>query len=589
MTDRHADADAAWGDVEPRPLPLARGPWSAELRADEVADLRFRGVVVLRSVRAVLRDRDWGTVPVSVTAREHGADGIDLRLEFRGLGAELDAVLRVRADGDVFSVEFLAENRVDFLRCRVGLVVLHPPQVAGSPMTVTHPDGTTTPTRFPVAVSPHQPAFDIARLDWSTAGIGVGAAFEGEVFEMEDQRNWTDASFKTYGTPLDRPFPVLLGAGETVRQKVVVHAQGSPHPAPAPRRPRLVATGASFPELVLGAATGPEAEVVAGLPPRRLVELDLRDANWRAALNRAAGEVPTGVLDVRLVAEGPADVGPALAALRDLPVERLGVFSATSHVTEPGLWSALVDALGRDGGSIRLVGGARSHYTELNRQRSRLPQDIPALTFSLTPQMHATERAQLVESVPMIRVVVEDARSKSGGRPLHVGPITLRPRFNAVATTAPVPDGSADVAAGYGAERVPGTSDPRQFSTAAGAWFAAAVLAAAVPGVESVAVAESWGDRGVARASHPAALVLAAVRALTPLAGLPMLIAQDWPDHVWAVGVRDDDVLCVVAANLEGTPVRVVAEVDDAETTVTVDVPAWGVVSVRVPPGRSVP
>ena len=136
---------------------------------------------------------------------------------------------------------------------------------------------------------------------------------------------------------------------------------------------------------------------------------------------------------------------------------------------------------------------------------------------------------------------------------------------------------------------MPGTSDPRQFSTAAGAWFAAAVLAAAVPGVESVAVAESWGDRGVARASHPAAPVLAAVRALTPLAGLPMLIAQDWPDHVWAVGVRDDDVLCVVAANLEGTPVRVVAEVDDAETTVTVDVPAWGVVSVRVPPGRSVP
>ena len=29
-------------------------------------------------------------------------------------------------------------------------------------------------------------------------------AFEGDIFEMEDQRNWTDASFKTYCTPLAR-------------------------------------------------------------------------------------------------------------------------------------------------------------------------------------------------------------------------------------------------------------------------------------------------------------------------------------------------------------------------------------------------
>ena len=29
----------------------------------------------------------------------------------------------------------------------------------------------------------------------------------GDVFEMEDQRNWTDASFKTYCTPLRQPFP----------------------------------------------------------------------------------------------------------------------------------------------------------------------------------------------------------------------------------------------------------------------------------------------------------------------------------------------------------------------------------------------
>ena len=39
---------------------------------------------------------------------------------------------------------------------------------------------------------------------------------------MEDQRNWTDASFKTYSTPLELPFPVELSAGEQIRQRFVL-------------------------------------------------------------------------------------------------------------------------------------------------------------------------------------------------------------------------------------------------------------------------------------------------------------------------------------------------------------------------------
>ena len=34
--------------------------------------------------------------------------------------------------------------------------------------------------------------------------------FNGETFEMEDQRNWTDASFKTYCTPLSLPYPIKI-------------------------------------------------------------------------------------------------------------------------------------------------------------------------------------------------------------------------------------------------------------------------------------------------------------------------------------------------------------------------------------------
>ena len=50
---------------------------------------------------------------------------------------------------------------------------------------------------------------------------------EGDTFEMEDQRNWTDASYKTYVRPLALPWPYLIAKGETIDQKVTLTVSGS--------------------------------------------------------------------------------------------------------------------------------------------------------------------------------------------------------------------------------------------------------------------------------------------------------------------------------------------------------------------------
>ena len=50
--------------------------------------------------------------------------------------------------------------------------------------------------------------------------------FEGDLWEMEDQRNWTDASYKTYSTPLRLPYPVEIQEGDRVWQRVTIEARG---------------------------------------------------------------------------------------------------------------------------------------------------------------------------------------------------------------------------------------------------------------------------------------------------------------------------------------------------------------------------
>ncbi|HEX8488557.1 MAG TPA: hypothetical protein VF642_08445, partial [Propionibacteriaceae bacterium] len=326
---------------------------------------------------------------------------------------------------------------------------------------------------------------------------------EGDVFETEDQRNWTDASFKTYSTPLDLPFPVDVRVGEQVRQSARLSVSPAAAPEAAAVAGRVAREPVERPEPVVVTAleVGVVPAIATSLPQQQggafarsghrpasfaalLVELSGAVDRWPAQLERAgATATQTGApLDVRLETDDPQSIRAAVAhpAVRD--AVRLAVFDPVLHVTTPPLWRALTTAAQETGSPAMLVAGARSHFTELNRQRDLLPDEAGALTFSLTPQMHAFEVSHLVDSLAGQRSVVLSALALAGGRPLHVGPITLRQRFNAVAT-------SADAA--------PEPPDPLQSTPFTAAWTLGSVAALTVPGIESLTYYELEGPGGL--------------------------------------------------------------------------------------------
>ena len=80
--------------------------------------------------------------------------------------------------------------------------------------------------------------------------------------------------------------------------------------------------------------------------------------------------------------------------MRSLPLDRvarLGVYSKTSHITKDSLWEAVTAEAKELGFQGEFLAGARSHFTELNRNQHSARQDADAVTYSITPQMHATE------------------------------------------------------------------------------------------------------------------------------------------------------------------------------------------------------
>jgi hypothetical protein len=199
-------------------------------------------------------------------------------------------------------------------------------------------------------------------------------------------------------------------------------------------------------------------------------------------------------LDVRLVTEDPRTVARGVALLHDLPVKRLGAFDPVTHLSTPPLWAALHRAARQVGFRGELVGGTRAHFTELNRGQSILPDDLPALTFSLTPSMHAIELPHLLDSLATQRTVADNAVRIAAGRPVHVGPITLARRFNAVATSGR-PDAATEASRAV---------DPLQHTPFAAAWTLASFRALSVPGVAGLTYFEIAGDRGLLVAGRPA-------------------------------------------------------------------------------------
>lgn len=545
------------------------GDWRAELRSDELAEISFCGVPVLRGIRAVVRDRDWQTlVPVVrgiERAQGEGRFALYLDIDFAGFGCRYSGRLALHFATERLEVTFDGEAPAAFQSNRIGLVVLHRPDEAGQPIIITTPGGESKFSQFPVAISPHQPFHDVTAMQWERDGATFRIDFTGDVFETEDQRNWTDASFKTYSRPLALPFPMDIPAGGRVSQSLTLTAsvpEGRGLSPAIPGDDHLVVTGdvaAVVPALSLSAAGDVSGKVVPPSVPgleSLLVELVAGDPcvqqRAREAIREAkALDVP---LDVRLSVDDPEEITTLLSLLPSSGVIRLAAFSSRSHVTEPALWDVLESVADGAGFRGQLIAGARSHFTELNRNATNIPSGAAGLTYSVTPQMHATEVPHIVESLQMQGSTAANALRIAAGRPLHIGPVTLKPRFNAVATSV-----EADVT-------TEPTVDPLQSDPFTAAWLLGSIEALSIPGVQSISYFETVGARGIGTAAGltPAGQILAALAARR---GRNVLGTRGTRPGLVLYPVQDDDGIALFAANLTKLPKKEVLLLPDGAET----------------------
>ena len=511
-------------DPLPEAMELRAGPLSLvyEPALGFIRYIRHGDREILRGIYAATRDKVWGTVPPRVSDVNviSNAAGFEIKFSVTNQQAEIDFrwIGAIKATPTSLRFEMIGQALSTFLKNRIGFAVLHPLVCAGKSCEIETADGARKSGVFPDAVSPNQPFLNLKAISHELApGLTAEVRFEGDVFEMEDHRNWTDANYKTYCTPLALPFPVEIKAGTKIQQAVTITVRGgSAGSAVAPPTKRDVVieavAGPSARLPLIGFGMAPTALAEADIAKLRLVRpahlrVDLRlDEDYGPLLDRALREAAAlnAGLEAAVFVTGDADRQLAGLAARKVRVARWLVFQEQ--------WLTL--ARKHLGSAAKIAAGTNAYFAELNRERPPLAA-IDAACYSVNPQVHAFDNRTLIENLEGQGHTVRSAARFLNGRGIAVTPVTLRPRFNPQAKV-----------------QTPTPPDPRQRSLFGAAWTLGSVKYLAEAGAASVTYYETHGAGGLldGPAAFPLYHVFASIApfaggAVTPLASSDPLAA----------------------------------------------------------------
>jgi hypothetical protein len=486
---------------------LQAGPFSLIYDSGSIRRITYGKHEILRMIYFALRDHNWNTVDAvirdeQITEKEEGFSVLYRRLEVAGPDVVMTWRVSIEGHRDgtiVFGID--GEVHKEFKRNRAGFCILHPPGVAGTECTILHGDGSRSVIKFPEHIAPDDPFKHIKEMVWSIGGYSFALAFEGDLFETEDQRNWGDASYKTFCTPLDRPFPVTLQPGEKITQRI--------HFRPRVSLPALVRSDepvtlmpTSLPRVVpaLGLAASTESgemseAVVAQLRTARFnhyrIEVTPSSDTWVRQMsqdceNAARLGMPLEVaLHLSENEDEEIEAFLLLCEQNGVRPQRVVVLSKGALVTRENALDG-IQRLRNGLRNARIGAGTDYNFTEINRNRFDARR-ADFISFSFSPQEHASDDLTLLENAETPSYMIASARHAFGREiPVQVSPVVLKRRFNPYAGDPIDWDVPRDR-----------QIDDRLATDFAACWTFATLCSLIRGGASSITLFQTWGELGI--------------------------------------------------------------------------------------------
>ena len=398
---------------------------------------------LIRMIYFAVRDKDWKTAEYTIQNESiqtfeggflisysafHHLDKIDYRTD-----------VTIKAENQVISFDVKGEALSSFKRNRIGICVLHPiKEYRGKAVRIERRDGTKYHSKFPDLISPHQPFKEIYKMHCQISeSIKTDLIFEGDVFETEDQRNWTDSTYKTYSTPVNIPFPVDVSKGEIVEQRLELRVAGE-----KPENKNETTTierKIAFPKIGYEAnndepLSETEIDSLKQIPfDHYRAEISLFYPGWHKNLHERFEETRKLNTKLELILSFNEDykiqIEDFAKEIKEMSsyIDSLLILQMHHASTPAGLMEAVYTEIKKSFPHILIGYGTNGFFADLNRNRPT-GDHFDFVSFSLSPQVHASDTRTLTENLERQSDLIEVVRTFAPGKVIHISPITFKIR-----------------------------------------------------------------------------------------------------------------------------------------------------------------
>lgn len=474
------------------------------------------GTEIIRMIYSAVRDKNWLTINPQITEEEvdvqKNSFKIRYKCNYQSGEINFSAVYHIEGRQDN-SLMFMFEGKAlnTFEKNRIGFCVLHPIEgSAGKECIIHHSNSRFEYLKFPNLVDPDQPFLDITGMKWINEGLICILDFYGDVFETEDQRNWTDASFKTYCTPLEKPTPATLKKGEGVSQRIEFKLEtASEAQKDENKQIKLILHREKiYPVSDIGIGRSARKEPLTREEIRVLkvlafnhyrVDLYLFQSDWRATAELASEEASLlgYALEIALFfddnsAEQISDFTLWVTG-KHADIAVFGIYHKINATTPDQFIDSIAVRLKKVCPEAMISCGTNANFAQLNRTR---PHSInnDFICYSVHPQEHASDNLTLTENLRGQGYTVESAKEFAADKGIWISPVTLQRRFNANIENFELPGDPANV---------PSQVDSRLMSLFGACWAAGSMKYLFESGIKGVTFFETVGERGIFQGGLP--------------------------------------------------------------------------------------
>lgn len=427
---------------------LNAGPLTLEYSEGSLWNISEGNEEIIRRIYLVFQDINWTSRPFDIKNEEWQIDAksFSAKIEMQGTHDAKNFLVDLLITGSErgkISYGFSGKSTDTFFKNRLGLCLLHPVEhLAGRSCDLIRPDGSIEESLFPVKISPTQPFLNLAgivhRLE---SGTAVAVKFEGEIFETEDHRNWSDASYKTYCTPISLPFPAPIEVGSPIRQSInIAIDQKLSETLKSSAESKILVSLSDqqilLPKIGLGLNSDlshlnlSEYEGFEDLGIEHLrLSLKCADASKSDVEKALAITQKLNIsLDLAITADTPGQARAFFESLGDLnaQIRTIFLFSSQDKITPEDFIRAAKEVLADES---KIAAGTDLYFTELNRN-PHCANLVEQINFSINPQVHSFDDRTLIQNTATQKTMGINAALIALGKKINVGPISLRPRYN---------------------------------------------------------------------------------------------------------------------------------------------------------------